>query len=111
HTLYLHDALPIWSAFKQKFYTLFYNGTQKKMTVPKRKVYPRVDSELLAEIRSKEIGYYVTHYNENNKQRSHNIQLATSSINNKVIFPGEKFSFNKIVGKRTKEKGYKDRKR
>ncbi|HLR79447.1 MAG TPA: VanW family protein [Bacillota bacterium] len=95
------------SAFKQKFYTLFYNGTKKKMTVPKRKVYPRVDSELLAEIRSKEIGYYVTHYNENNKQRSHNIQLATSSINNHVIFPGEKFSFNKIVGKRTKEKGYK----
>src|SRR5699024_4644046 len=47
-------------AFKQKFYTLFYNGTKKKMTVPKRKVYPRVDSELLAEIRSKEIGYYVT---------------------------------------------------
>src|SRR5699024_11270481 len=67
-------------AFKQKFYTLLYNGTKKKMTVPKRKVYPRVDSELLAEIRSKERGYYVTHYNENNKERSHNIQLATSSI-------------------------------
>lgn len=35
-----------------------------------------------------------------------NIQLATSIINGKVIMPGETFSFNGILGKRTAEKGY-----
>jgi vancomycin resistance protein YoaR len=33
--------------------------------------------------------------------------LATEKINNTVVFPGEVFSFNGVVGKRTKEKGYK----
>ena len=32
--------------------------------------------------------------------------LAAEAINNTVVFPGETFSFNQTVGKRTKEKGY-----
>lgn len=35
-----------------------------------------------------------------------NIQLATRVINGKVIMPGETFSFNGILGRRTAEKGY-----
>lgn len=38
--------------------------------------------------------------------RMTNIQLATSTINGKVIMPGETFSFNGILGRRTAEKGY-----
>ncbi|MFL0251225.1 VanW family protein [Clostridium neuense] len=38
--------------------------------------------------------------------RMTNIQLATRTINGKVIMPGETFSFNGILGKRTAEKGY-----
>ncbi|HEX6595105.1 MAG TPA: VanW family protein, partial [Bacillota bacterium] len=94
--------------FQEMFYTFFYsNERMKKMLIPKKLIYPRVDSELLAEIRVQEIGSFQTYYNESNKERSHNIYLAATSINNHVVFPGEKFSFNEVVGKRTKEKGYK----
>ncbi|MBU3161324.1 VanW family protein [Clostridium frigoris] len=38
--------------------------------------------------------------------RSTNINLATNSINGTIIMPGESFSFNGTVGKRTAAKGY-----
>ena len=39
--------------------------------------------------------------------RNTNVRLAAEAINGTVIRPGEEFSFNKIVGRRTEEKGYK----
>ncbi|WP_121614879.1 VanW family protein [Virgibacillus halodenitrificans] len=93
--------------FQINFRERFYNSGDEKLKVPMRKVYPRVDRSLLEEIRGKELGNYVTYYKENNKERSHNISLAATAINNYVLFPGETFSFNQVVGKRTKEKGYK----
>ncbi|MCB2307461.1 VanW family protein [Clostridium estertheticum] len=38
--------------------------------------------------------------------RSTNITLATESINGTILMPGESFSFNDTVGKRTADKGY-----
>lgn len=55
-------------------------------------VYPRVDRDLIAHIRVKQIGQYATYFNPNNKTRSHNIKLAAEAINNHVVFPGETFS-------------------
>lgn len=40
------------------------------------------------------------------KIRNNNIKLACEAINGTIIKPGEVFSFNKKVGKRTEEKGY-----
>lgn len=68
--------------------------------------YPRVTAELLASIRRKEVGAFVTHFRKNNLERTSNIELAARAINNTVVFPGETFSFNQTVGKRTKERGY-----
>lgn len=45
--------------------------------------------------------------NENNYNRSINIGLAAQSINGTLLLPGEEFSFNKVVGPRTSERGYK----
>nr|WP_237706218.1 VanW family protein [Ornithinibacillus scapharcae] len=90
--------------FVRFFYEFFYSGVSYEMKVPKVAIYPKVDSELLEEIRTKEIGNYMTYYRESNLERSHNIQLAAEAINNTVLFPGETFSFNKVVGKRTKER-------
>ncbi|MGE5396948.1 MAG: VanW family protein, partial [Chitinophagales bacterium] len=39
--------------------------------------------------------------------RNHNINLAMQAINNQVINPGENWSFNRAVGPRTAERGYK----
>ena len=56
--------------------------------------------------REKPIGHYITYYNANNKNRSINISLAAKTLNNQVVFPGETFSFNQVIGKRTAAKGY-----
>lgn len=93
--------------FKEEFYRTFYNHSQPSIIkISKVAIYPKVDSELLASVRSKQISHYYTYFNTHNKNRSHNISLATEAINNQVIFPGETFSFNRTVGQRTKEKGY-----
>lgn len=41
------------------------------------------------------------------ENRVTNIENASKSINNYILKPGEEFSFNKVVGKRTIERGYK----
>ena len=51
---------------------------------------------------------FSTRYVTSNKNRTTNLRLAANKINGTVIMPGETFSFNKIVGKRTIEAGYKD---
>jgi vancomycin resistance protein YoaR len=93
-------------AFTNQFYTYFFGNGASKIEVPTYSVHPKVDSELLSNIRIQQIGRYVTYFNSNNKNRSHNISLAVKSINNSVVFPGEIFSFNKAVGNRTASKGY-----
>lgn len=93
-------------AFQEKFYTYFFSDGPSKLEVPTIPIHPKVDGELLAHIRTKRIGQYVTYFNAYNKKRSHNISLAAEAINNHVVFPGETFSFNEVVGKRTENKGY-----
>lgn len=56
------------------------------------------------------ISSFSTKYDASNINRSTNLAIATNKINGKVLMPGEVFSFNKIVGKRTVEEGYKDAK-
>lgn len=99
----LHEKL-----FTEKFFGFFYGTGSSVVDMPLMTIHPRVDSELLANIKEKPIGQYATYFNSRNKNRSHNILLATKAINNTVLFPGETFSFNKVVGQRTKEKGYLD---
>ncbi|NRD80356.1 VanW family protein [Bacillus sp. BRMEA1] len=90
----------------EQFYRSFYNPNRASLEIQLVPVYPKVDGELLSYIRIKRIGSYVTSFNPQNKNRTNNIQLASDAINNSVVFPGEKFSFNKTVGKRTAGKGY-----
>jgi len=92
--------------FAEQFSVYFFGSGPVEIQAPRTALYPKVDSELLAYIREKPIGHYVTYFNAGNKNRSHNIALAAKAINNTVIFPGEVFSFNQVVGMRTGEKGY-----
>ncbi|MET3321806.1 UNVERIFIED_ORG: vancomycin resistance protein YoaR [Peribacillus simplex] len=93
-------------AFKEQFFSFLYGRREQKVEVPLLAIHPKVDNELLAQIRVNKIGEYRTYFNVNNKNRYNNISLATEAINNYVVFPGEKFSFNQAVGKRTVNKGY-----
>ncbi|OIK13011.1 hypothetical protein BIV60_15145 [Bacillus sp. MUM 116] len=92
--------------FTEQVYSYYFNNGSSQLEVPLKEVYPRVDSELLGNIRSEKIGSYVTSFNNHNKERNKNIYLAAEAVNNYVLFPGETFSFNKVVGKRTAGKGY-----
>jgi vancomycin resistance protein YoaR len=92
--------------FIELFYSYFFGHGSSIKKVPLIETHPMVDSELLSEISTKQIGHYITYFNSNNKTRTHNISLAVKAINNSVVFPGESFSFNKRVGKRTETKGY-----
>ncbi|OCA92351.1 VanW family protein [Pseudobacillus wudalianchiensis] len=93
--------------FLEQLYAFFYGKESAVVTIPKKEIYPKVDNELLAEISTNEIGSFATYFTESNKERSYNIFLAAKAVNNRVVFPGETFSFNKVVGERTKERGYK----
>lgn len=56
------------------------------------------------------ISSFSTKYDASNRNRSTNLEIAAKKINGKVLMPGEVFSYNKVVGKRTVEEGYKDAK-
>lgn len=92
--------------FQMRFINAFYDSDETALEIPAKSVLPRVDAGLLKEISQKRLGSYVTRYQMGNKGRAHNIVLSAQAINGKVIFPGEIFSFNEIVGERTKERGY-----
>ena len=49
---------------------------------------------------------FSTKYDESNVPRSKNLKIALSKLNGVVIMPGEVFSYNKTLGKRTVEDGY-----
>ncbi|KPU45731.1 vancomycin B-type resistance protein VanW [Oxobacter pfennigii] len=52
------------------------------------------------------IGAYETSLMDKSSKRSKNISLASKQINGYVVNPGETFSFNQVVGERTKERGF-----
>lgn len=54
------------------------------------------------------ISSFTTNFSASNYNRSYNIALAAGSLNNSLIKPGEEFSFNKKVGPRTAERGYRE---
>lgn len=52
------------------------------------------------------ISGYTTTLLDRSASRVNNIRLASKKINNTILKPGEEFSFNNIVGRRTAAKGY-----
>ncbi len=54
------------------------------------------------------LGTYSSYYNVSNYNRSVNVELASQKINNVILLPGEVFSYNKVVGERTFENGFKE---
>ncbi|KYH34654.1 vancomycin B-type resistance protein VanW [Clostridium tepidiprofundi DSM 19306] len=72
---------------------------------PVRDIVPKYTKDVLSKIDSK-ISSYETSFRTSGVARSNNIIIATKSINGTLLLPGEEFSFNGVVGKRTADKGY-----
>jgi vancomycin resistance protein YoaR len=67
---------------------------------------PSVNEEVLKGMG--ELSSYSTKFNTGEVNRSHNLYMATTSINKSMIAPQMVFSFNNTVGMRTMENGYLD---
>lgn len=75
-----------------------------KITAVADIIYPAIIAKQLEEARI--IGKYSTLIMDNSKGRLNNIRLTARLISNQVLEPGERFSFNKIVGEPTEERGF-----
>jgi len=56
---------------------------------------------------SGQLGTFSTSFKPGEEGRDTNIKLASDSINQSVVHPGEEFSFNRTVGPTTEKNGYK----
>ncbi len=78
---------------------------KNKIYVKSEPIKPIVSAENLKDqthTRSK----FSTFYGYSNAERKHNIALSAKFLNGSVIYPGEIFSFNERVGKRSEERGF-----
>lgn len=76
---------------------------QLKITNPSKTV-KEIGTEAFPDL----LGVCKTNYVASNKNRTTNLILAAGKINGTVLLPGEEFSYNNVVGKRTVEAGYKN---
>ncbi|MCL2336100.1 MAG: VanW family protein [Firmicutes bacterium] len=53
------------------------------------------------------ISQYSTRFNAAQVSRNYNIKVAAAALDGQLIAPGEVFSFNRVVGPRSSEAGYK----
>lgn len=80
--------------------------TDFKIPIVIEEKYPQLTEADLQEMG--ELAYFTTWYNPGEVDRSHNLAMAAAAINTQVVSPGQSFSFNKTVGRRTFENGYRD---
>ena len=84
-------------------------GVPDRIAVPVVPVPAGVSTESLKALAfDKVIGEYSTRYSVQEANRSANLVAAAKALDQKVVKPGETFSFNQTVGPRSAETGYKD---
>ena len=87
------------------------NNQQEEYIIPLKIITPEVTTSMLGiEAFPDLISSFSTRYNTRQVDRTTNLKLAAEKINGTVIMPGEVFSYNTVVGKRTIEAGYKEAK-
>jgi len=79
------------------------------VTLPIDRLYPMVtDEDYLSVLFRDELVVYTSTYNESNVGRTTNVTLASQFCNGVILNPFDTFSYNKSVGPRTYERGFKD---
>lgn len=83
-------------------------GDKDSYIIPLKTLYPNVKtSDIGIEAFPNLLSSYSTSFASSSSNRATNVSLATNKINGKVLMPGEVFSFNDTVGKRTPQAGFK----
>ncbi len=77
-----------------------------KGEIPLKVAEKRVPDEALTQIQGV-VASYSTRFPTSKVTRCSNIRVASHKLNGSILMPGERFSFNTIVGKRTAKNGFK----
>jgi vancomycin resistance protein YoaR len=67
---------------------------------------PRVTRQDLASLTT-ELARFLTRFRAGERNRAHNIRLAARAIDGVILLPGDVFSYNTVVGRRTRSRGYR----
>ena len=79
------------------------------MPLPVTAIQPEITVADIAQTGIKEkLGLYTTAFDAGDANRTENIRLAARRINGHIIYPGQVFSFNEVVGPRDKKSGFKE---
>ncbi len=81
---------------------------QEQYTIPLVITTPEITVDKLGEEAFPNLlGSYSTNYGASASNRGINIAIAARTINGTILLPGEVFSYNKVIGDTTPNKGYK----
>ena len=84
---------------------------QEEYVIPLKVTVPEITTKMIGtEAFPDLISEFSTKYSQSQKDRTTNLKLAAEKINGTVLMPGEVFSYNTVVGKRTIDAGYKEAK-
>lgn len=79
------------------------------ITLALTKVNPAVTKkDLYNQLFNHTLGSYTSRYSVSNKSRTDNVVLASNMINGIILAPGDEFSYNKTLGPRTAQRGFKE---
>ena len=81
--------------------------TGETVEIPVREEIPAVTAASLeATLFHDLLGAMTTKYTNSGDNRCSNVRLCASRINDMILYPGDVFSYNEVVGKRTEEAGF-----
>lgn len=80
----------------------------RTISVPITRTPAKVNAQVLREVLFRDtLGTSKTNFSSSSASRANNVRLASAYINGTILNPGERFSYNDIVGERTTERGFK----
>ncbi|MBR1925514.1 MAG: VanW family protein [Clostridia bacterium] len=82
-------------------------STNPKIEINPEVLRPKVTKQELIK-GTKLVAKFETDYENSSENRKNNIKLAIKNFNGLILKPHTEYSFNKITGKRTEEKGYRE---
>lgn len=85
------------------------NEEKDEYVIPLKITYPEVTiNDIGIEAFPNELSTFSTSYYASNVNRTTNLRLASNKIDGIVLMPGDVFSYNQVVGRRTEEAGFKN---
>ncbi len=89
------------------FVNNFYSSSAVESELNLTPINPTITTvDLSYKLFEDKVASFTTYFNPNEYNRSNNIKIGLSYIDEVIILPGEEFSFNNTVGNVTKEQGY-----